>query len=272
MTSEVASTDPPPPSRALSWARFLGALVVVSLGAAAFAAAFRGLLSLVFRRALHATDVVSAFEHLPWALRLALPPLGGALAGLVALATVRAAQGHGVGDVMEAVVFGRSRLSLRVTLLKSLGSWFAIVTGGSIGREGPLIQFGGVLGDTVSEALRLDERRSRTLMAAGTAAGFAAAYNTPLAAVLFVLEVVTGIAALDTVLATIAATAFATAATRFVVGGGPIYGARAFEMVGTAALAAYAALGLVAALVAQWFMRMLAGGEALFTRSRLPQQ
>jgi hypothetical protein len=131
---------------------------------------------------------------------------------------------------MEAVAFGRVQLSMTVTLLKSLGSWFATVGGGSIGREGPLIQFGGSLGRRVAGIFRIDNERARALMAAGTAAGFAAAYNTPLAAVLFVLEVVTGIVALDAILATVVATAIATTATRAVVGGGPIYGQRAFTL------------------------------------------
>jgi CIC family chloride channel protein len=211
------------------------------------------------------------FQQLPPWARVVFPATGGLLAGSVAFATSRATRGQGVGDVMEAVVFGRVRLSMTTTLLKSAGSWFAIVSGGSIGREGPLIQFGGAFGGMVSRVFRVDDDRARALMAAGTAAGFAAAYNTPLAAILFVLEVVTGIVALDAILSTVVATAVATTVTRAVVGGGPIYGERVFTLAGPAELLAYAALGLVAALVAQAFMRMLSAGETFFAKSRLPQ-
>ncbi len=247
------------------------ALVVVALGAALFAVAFRALLAWSYRAASGAADVVTAFERAPVWLRLVLPGVGGLGAGLVALVLARSRGGHGVGDVMEAVVFGRVHLSMRTTLLKSVGSWVAIVAGGSIGREGPLIQFGGSLGGAAARAFGIDEERARALMAAGTAAGFAAAYNTPIAAVLFVLEVVTGIAALDAILSAVVATTIATAVTRAVVGGGPIYGQRVFTLASHWELLAYAALGLVAALAARGFMRLLSGGETLFAKARLPQ-
>ncbi len=251
--------------------RFVAALVLVAVGAAAFAIAFRWLLRAVFTGAAGVTDVVSMVTALPWWGRLALPAAGGVLAGSVALAVSRATQGQGVGDVMEAVAYGRGQLSMRTTLLKSLGSWLAIVSGGSIGREGPLIQFGGGLGSSVARLLGIDGTRGRMLMAAGTAAGFAAAYNTPLAAVLFVLEVVTGLVALDAVLATVVATAIATAITRAAIGGGPIYQERGFTIASQAELLAYAALGVLGALTAQAFMRLLAGGEDFFARSKIPQ-
>ncbi|MFZ5468515.1 MAG: chloride channel protein [Myxococcota bacterium] len=257
--------------RARAAFRYFCALLTVALGAALFAIAFRWLLSLAFSVSSGAADVVSMFQRLPVALRLLLPAFGGLLAGGAALVMARVGRGQGVGDVMEAVVFGRVRLSMGTTLLKSVGSWFAIVTGGSVGREGPLIQFGGALGGVAGRLFGVDENRARALMAAGTAAGFAAAYNTPLAAILFVLEVVTGIVAMDAVLSTVVATALATAMTKAVVGGGPIYGQRTFSLVGSGELLGYALLGLVAALAAQGFMRLLSAGESLFDRSRLPQ-
>ena len=146
---------------------------------------------------------------------------------------------------MEAVALGKGQISLRLTLLKALGSWLAIVSGGSVGREGPLIQFGGGLGGTLGRLFRLRERQIRALIAAGAGAGFAAAYNTPIAAVLFVVEVVTGVIALDLVLPVIIAVPIATALTRLAIGGGPIYGQRIFSMNSNAELALYAGLGLL---------------------------
>lgn len=249
----------------------LVALVLVSLGAALFAVGFRWLLHSVFELVSGSGDVVSMFVCLPGWARVVLPAGGGLIAGLFALIMARKARSQSVGDVMEAVVFGGVQLSMRTTLLKSMGSWFAIASGGSIGREGPLIQFGGTWGGAVARALHAPEHRGRALVAAGTAAGFAAAYNTPLAAVLFVLEIVTGVVTLDVVLSTITATAIATAVTRAFVGGGPIYGQRAFTLTGHAELVSYGLLGIVAALGAQGFMRMLSQGESLFERLRLPQ-
>ncbi|MFO0739676.1 MAG: chloride channel protein [Labilithrix sp.] len=246
-------------------ARFLAALVLVAAGAAAFAIGFRSALGLVYRHVLGGRDVLEAFTHAPWYVRLFLPALGGLLAGLVAR------KGQGFGDVMEAVVAGHVHLSLRQTARKALGSWLAIAGGGSIGREGPLIQFGGALGFFVSDVLKVVEEQRRVLVAAGVAAGFTAAYNTPLAAIVFVVEVVTITAAVDSLIYVALATAVSTAIIRAVVGGGPIYGERAFAIESNWELLAHALLGLAAGVVAYGFQRLLAAGEWLADRSWLPQ-
>ncbi len=251
--------------------RFAVALTLVALGAAAFAIVFRFALAAAMRVAYGVPDVVSAFRELPVWARLCLPACGGFLAGVLTRTSAHPKRAQGVGDVMEAVVFGEVHLSMLVTLRKSLGSWLAIAFGGSIGREGPIIQFGGNLGQRLGALFGIDGRRGRALIAAGTAAGFAAAYNTPLAAVLFVLEVVTGIVALDAVLPTVVAAALSTTLTRAAVGGGPIYGARTFSLASPLELAAHALLGLLAALAAQCFMRLLSLGETAFAKSGLPQ-
>jgi chloride channel protein, CIC family len=261
------------PERQLRWgegARLLGALVIVSVGAAAFAMAFRSGLQFVYRTLLGGGDVLDAFTALPIVARLLVPALGGLLAGGVARLGART-QGQGVGEVMEAVVLGGVRLSVRATGWKALGSWFAIGTGNSIGREGPLIQFGGGLGCAVAGVVGITGRRARALIAAGTAAGFAAAYNTPLAAVLFVVEVIAGVVAVEALMMVMVATAISTVLVRASVGGGPIYGQRAFSIATPTELVAHALLGVVAAFCAQAFMRMLAVGERLFERSRVPQ-
>lgn len=230
---------------------------------------FRASLQLVYRGVFGGRDVLEAFVGLPVALRIALPALGGLLAGTVGRMTTQ--RSGGVGEVMEAVVVGGIRLSVRATIWKALGSWFAIATGNSIGREGPLIQFGGSLGSAVAARRGLSGRHTRALVAAGTAAGFAAAYNTPFAAVLFVVEVVSGAVAIDILMMVMVATAVATTLVRAAVGGGPIYGQRAFVVVTPGELAAHAVLGLLAAVAGVAFMKMLAEGERLFERSRLPQ-
>lgn len=259
----------PAPAPARDSLRFAVAVLAVALLAAAFAIAFRLSLSFCFERAADADSVVSAMEKAPRWLRFSLPAVGGLGAGIIGRIVAQSAQGHGVGDVMEAVVFGRIRLSLRSTSLKSLASWLAIVCGGSLGREGPLIQFGGAIGKTIGERFGLSLHDARRLIAAGTAAGFAAAYNTPFAAALFVLEVVAGVMVLDTLVPVLVATALATETTRLAVGEGPIYGQHAFALTAPMELLAFAALGALGALAAQAFMRLLSWGEHRFRESRL---
>ncbi len=257
-----ASTDRGP----VRWtARFGAALVVVALAAAAFAIAFRGALTLAFETVADAPNVVHAMSDVDWWWRLGVPVAGAFVTGLLALAIANRA-GGGVGDVMEAVALGRVRLSLSTTLVKSLASWTAIVSGGSLGREGPLIQFGGAAGQSFGEWFQVSKTHQRVLIAAGTAAGFAAAYNTPLAAIAFVIEVVTGIIVIETIVPALIATVIATALTRAVVGAGPIYGQHTFVVTSPGELAAFAAMALVAAAAAFGFTRFVMLGERAFRR------
>lgn len=257
------------PARRRSWEpRFLFALVLVALAAAGFAIAFRALLAAALRGAAGAANVVDAMTAAGWWWRLALP-MGGALVAGVCARLIARREGGGVSDVMEAVALGRGKLSIVVTLVKSTASWCAIVCGGSLGREGPLIQFGGAAGYEVGTRIGLSAEDRRVLIAAGTAAGFAAAYNTPLAAVVFVLEVVAGIAVVDAVVPTLVATVIATALTRAAVGAGPIYGTRGFVATHAGELFAYAGVAVVAAVIAFAFTRLVALGEHVFRRSWL---
>ena len=244
------------------------ALLVVAVSAAGFGILFRAAAGLIFHHAFGATDVVSAFEKMPPALRPLVVAAGGLVAGVVGVIAARHKSGQGVGGVMEAVALGTGTLSLRASLWKALGCWLAIVTGSSIGREGPIIQFGGTVAKTFGSMAKMAPERVRILIAAGTAAGFAAAYNTPFAAVLFVLEVVMGVVTIDVVLATVIATAVSTAITRLAIGGGPIYGSRAFALHSEAELVLFVVLGAAAGVVGTAFSAMLVAAEK--TCAKLP--
>jgi CIC family chloride channel protein len=224
-------------------ARFAVALIAAAIGASLFAVSFRSLLSLVYGHAYHSANVVEAIARLPWWLRLIVPMIGATTAGV--LVRVRGAQG--VSNVMEAVALGNVRLSVRTTLCRVAASWVAIGAGMSIGREGPLIEFGGTLGDTLGRSVGTTLRQRRVLVAAGTAAGFASAYNTPFAAILFVFETIVGVAAPEALLPTIAATVIATTITRSLAGAGPIYGQRSFASQSPIDLVWFTLLGLLAA-------------------------
>ena len=249
--------------------RFLLGVVLVAVGAATFAVAFRTLLTAVYRSAYQADNVVDAMTGLPPWLRFVAPLAAATIAGLVA--RLRAAPTQGVSNVMEAVALGNVQLSLRTTASRVLCSWIAIAGGMSIGREGPLIEFGGALGAAIGRRLVSSLSHTRVMVAAGTAAGFAAAYNTPFAAVLFVLETIVGIAAPELLLPAMGATIIATAMTRVIVGVGPIYGQRAFGLESNVELISFAALGFAAAVAAVGFKGILSAFEAWFDRHPTPQ-
>jgi len=249
--------------------RFPIALALVAVGAAVFAIAFRLTLGWVYAHLFGATTVVEAIAGLPRLLRFTVPLAGGFLAGLIAW--WRRAPSQGVSNVMEAVALGRVHLSLRATGWRVASSWAALAGGMSIGREGPLIEFGGSLGAALGGRLRTTLDETRVLVAAGTAAGFAAAYNTPFAAVLFVVETIVGVAAPALLLPAICTTLVATTIARVAVGPGPIYGQRSFGLESYTDLTWFAMLGAVAALAAIGFKQALRASEALAERSRLSQ-
>lgn len=245
------------------------ALLVGVLGAAA-AIAVRGALMRGIEWLYGASDVVSGLAGQPLWIRLVAPALGGLAAGtLVSLLLRRGSQG--VADVMEAVALGRGRPRLRIAAAQAAGTVAAGLGGGSLGREGPLIQLGAGVGQAIATWGTGSRRAHRALVAAGTAAGFAAAYNTPIAAALFVLEVVVGTVALDIIVPVLVATAVGAVLTRAVVGGVPIYGARAFTLVSPAELVAFGVLGTATAFAAVGFMKLLGLGENAFQRLGLPR-
>lgn len=251
--------------------RYVLGIGLVAVIATGFAIAFRWTLAWTWELAAGAGDVVGAMAAAPWWACVLLPAGGGLLAGiLVRLAARHTTGGTGVGGVIEAVAIGRIHLSFVAALLRAASSWFAIVSGGSLGREGPLIQFGGTTGDDVGEWLELSTHERRVLIAAGTAAGFAAAYNTPLAAVVFVLEVVAGVIVMETVVPTLIATVIATALTRIAVGEGPLYGLRTFVLGDARELFAYALVGAACALVAWVFTRLVQYAARMFKQLPVP--
>jgi len=251
------------------WRRWL-AVIVTALVAAGFAIAFRGSLAAINRLlgGAGSEGIVAMIAAQPVWLRIALPALGGVLVGLVLVIAARVREGAGVGFVMEAIVLGRVRVPLRRSVLQAVGSWLAIASGASLGREGPLIQFGAAAGEGARRAFALDNVTARIVLAAGVAAGFASAYNAPVAAVLFVVEIVTGVVVLEAIVPMLIAVVIATIATRYVVGGAPLYGVRSFEFGSPAELVAFAGLGLLAAPVGVGFLRLL--GAAGHTWRKVP--
>ena len=255
-----------PPS--VWWRRWL-AVIVVALVAAGFAIAFRASLAAV-DRLLGGDGVVAMIAAVPAWQRVALPAAGGLGVGLVMLVAARVREGSGVGFVMEAIVLGRVRVPLRRSALQAIASWLAIVTGNSLGREGPLIQFGAAAGEGARRAFALDNVTARIVLAAGVAAGFASAYNAPVAAVLFVVEIVTGVVVLEAIVPMLIAVVIATIATRYVVGGTPLYGVRSFGFGSPVELVAFAGLGLVAAPVGVGFLRLLGLVDRLWRKLPMP--
>jgi chloride channel protein, CIC family len=253
----------------VAWLRLAPAVVAIAIVSAAFAIGFRTGLTEMYRL-LGGSNVVAMIEAAPWWERLALPAVGGLCAGAIGLAVTRRRGGAGVGFVMEAIVLGRARVPLVRSAAQALAAWFAIAGASSLGREGPLIQFGAAAGEGARRLFRLDDATARLALASGVAAGFAAAYNAPIASVLFVVEIVTGVLVLEAVVPMLIASVIATVITRYVVGAAPLDGLRIFTAPHAIELFAFAGLGLVAAPVGVGFLRLLSFADRVWKHLPLP--
>jgi len=120
---------------------------------------------------------------------IAIPVIGGLIVGLMARFGSDKIRGHGIPEAIEAILYGESRLSLKVAILKPISSAISIGSGGPFGAEGPIIMTGGAIGSLFAQCFRLSAAERKTLLVAGAAAGMTAIFNTPLAAVLLAIEV-----------------------------------------------------------------------------------
>ncbi|WP_395335857.1 chloride channel protein [Novosphingobium sp. BL-8H] len=120
---------------------------------------------------------------------VAVPVVGSLIVGLMARFGSEKIRGHGIPEAIEAILFGESRLSLKVALLKPLSSAISIGSGGPFGAEGPIIMTGGAIGSLLAQAFDLSAAERKTLLVAGAAAGMTAIFGTPMAAILLAIEV-----------------------------------------------------------------------------------
>ena len=257
-----------PPDQLLREADRLGrrvvAYIAVGLVAGALAVGFRGALHAAYQLLLGGGNVLTGVTGLPaWAC-VVYPAAGCFVA--VCLVTWARRGNQGVGGVMEAVALGRGRISFRASVVRAVACFAAVATGASLGREGPIIQVGAGSGDVIGRRLALDDADIRVLIAAGTAAGFAAAYGTPLAALLFVMEIVTGATSLRVLMPCALATVASMALSRFFVGAAPLYGARVFDIADPAQLILFVAVGLAAGAAGAGFMGLIDLGARGFAR------
>ena len=119
--------------------------------------------------------------HLPWLgifFVLVVPVVGGLLYGPLVQRFAREARGHGVPEVMLAVAENGGRIRPQVTIVKALASALTIGSGGSVGREGPIVQIGSALASTLGQLVRMSENRLRIIVACGAAGGIAATFAT----------------------------------------------------------------------------------------------
>jgi CIC family chloride channel protein len=253
------------------WAILVG--IVAGLGAALFRAMI-GLIHNVMFLGVFSTayDANVHTPPSPWGhLVIAVPVLGALVVAFLVKTFAPEAKGHGVPEVMDAIYYNRGIIRPIVAAVKSLASAVSIGTGGSVGREGPIIQIGSSFGSTLGQWLRVPAWQRITLIACGAGAGIAATFNTPLGGILFVLEIMMHEVSVRTLVPVALATATATYVGRLFFGPHPSFVIPALEspyyhVTNPALLIAYAALGLLMGVLSALLIKSIYGFEDFFEK------
>ncbi len=245
---------------------------IIGFGGAVCSLGFRFLTGVIHNAITgnSAPGFVESFARLsPW-WRLVIPGLGGLIAGIIMYVGVRWRGEITTTDYMEAVVLGDGKISARRSLVKCASALFTIASGGSIGREGPLVQLASLVASAIGRLQNWSTPRLRLLVGCGAAAGIASAYNAPIAGALFVAEIVLGSLAMEIFGPLVFSSVIATLTVRGFVGGSPLYQIPAFKLNGNWEIIPYLLLGVVAGLAAPWFIRLLRATESLAARIAVP--
>lgn len=246
-------------------AMFLFAATVgLASGAAAFV--FYWLINVSVRvfllarpRTLSAWDVV---------VILLSPAVGGLVCGLLLHYFAPDARG-GVTEVIDALLHRDGYIRTRVGIFKAVASALCIGSGGSAGREGPVVQIGASVGSTLARLFRVTRRRAQLLVACGAAGGIAAVFNAPIAGAFFSAEIITGRFEMRDLSFLFTASAMGAIVARSLLRNQTSFAVPPYELYSSWALAMHALLGILCALVGHLFVQALHTSEHLFERLRL---
>lgn len=250
----------------------MGALALLVGVAGGFGAiGFRHLINLIqtigYRSPENLLEVVVS---VPWYQRLWVPAVGGLIVGPLVYFLAREAKGHGVPEVMEAVAIKGGIIRKRIVLVKTMASAVSIATGGSVGREGPIVQIGSAIGSTLGQLVKVSADRMRTLVGCGAAAGIAATFNAPIAGSMFALEIILGEFGLATFSPIVISSVTATAVSRHFLGDTPAFIVPAYELISAWEFPLYILLSGLCAVVAVLFIKVLYNFEDFFDDLKFP--
>ncbi|HUU15231.1 MAG TPA: chloride channel protein, partial [Terriglobia bacterium] len=194
----------------------------------------------------------------------------GLLVGPLIWRYAREAKGHGVPEVMKAIVTSGARIPIRVAIVKILASAVTIGSGGAAGREGPMVQIGATLGSSLGQFYRLTSSHLRTLVACGAAAGIAATFNAPIAGAIFALEVLMMGQMSPAFLLVILSSVTSSIVCRSLLGNYPAFLVPPYELVSSWEVILYVPLGVLCALAARLYVLTLYRFEAMFDGWEFP--
>ncbi|SPB18302.1 voltage-gated chloride channel [Caballeronia novacaledonica] len=245
--------------------------VVVGVAGAFATSVFREGIQVLQRLLGNPSEGLVALAHtLPWPVRVLLPAVGGLIAGVCLLIARRHASKNVSTDYMEAVTIGDGVVPVWQSLWRSLSSLITISSGGSIGREGSMVQLAALVSSLVGRWVHFDPPRLRLLVACGAAAGITSAYNAPIAGAFFVTELVLGSMAMESFGPIVVSSVVANITMREFAGYRPPYEMPVFPTVTGVEVLLFVVLGLLSGVLAPHFLRLLAASKKRFSTLPLP--
>ena len=206
---------------------------------------------------------------LPWWQKLLMPAIGGLLVGPIVHFFAREVRGSGIPEVMESVALHGGSIRPRVVIAKAIAAALTIGSGGSAGREGPIVQIGSAIGSAFGQFLSVSARRLRTFVACGAAAGIAATFNAPIAGALFSVEVILGNFAVAQFSPIVISSVVATVISRHYLGNFPAFKVPGYDFVSAYEFIPYTILGILAGIISVIFINSIYGSQDLFDKIRI---
>ncbi|MCJ7580301.1 MAG: chloride channel protein, partial [Candidatus Aminicenantes bacterium] len=225
-----------------------------------------GLASVLFKIMIHffqklfwrAESIIEGAAQQPWFLTILIPALGGLIISPIIFYGAKEAKGHGVPEIMESLIFRGGRIPNRVAAVKALASSICIASGGSTGREGPIVQVSASLASTIGKLFKVKERGLKTLVAAGAGAGIGATFNAPIAGALFAVEVILGEFGVYAFSPIIIASVIATMTSQLITGDNfSAFTVPKYTLISIWEIGPYILLGLICGAVAILFIQVL---------------
>lgn len=204
-----------------------------------------------------------------WLLPL-VPVAGGLLVGPIIWFWAREAKGHGVPEVMAAVALRGGIIRARVAAAKAIASAICIGSGGSAGREGPIVQIGAAIGSALGQATRMSSSRMKIFVACGAASGIAAVFRAPVGGVLFALEVILGDLAVRALAPVLISAVMASVVAGAAFGNQPVFLIPDHALVSAWEIPLYALLGVACGILSALFIRSLYWSEDRFDGLPVP--
>ncbi|MGC9325336.1 MAG: chloride channel protein [Desulfomonilia bacterium] len=245
--------------------------VIIGIFGAAGAILFRFMIKffheVFFQADSYAFSYISA---LPWWQKILMPVVGGLIVGPIVHFIASEVRGSGIPEVIESVAVRGGSIRPRVVIAKICAAAVTIGSGGSAGREGPIVQIGSAIGSTIGQFLSVSARRLRTFVACGAAAGIAATFNAPIAGALFSVEIILGDLAVAHFSPIVISSVVATLISRHFLGDFPAFIVPAYNFVSPYEFIPYTLLGILAGLISVLFLVTNYGIQDIFEKIRIP--